>query len=243
MKLSLSTITFAGAAVLALGSLVSTQLFAFGDQPVNQQPHFTDAPCEVDYFLVPGQQLCFSVNAIDPEQDFIVLQWNNTPFSATTNPPCPTGGQGSVFTQFCWTPGIQDIGQSYLVAFDVFQPGNTLPFPKCDIHLHVQSGLSAEVTSLTGKTAFAGGPIVINWETSSEIDNAYFNVYRSESTFENAVQVNAQPIVAKGSPITPASYSQGDRRAKTGHAYHYWLESVDIYGETQLFGPVNVVAR
>lgn len=245
MKIGFSTFAFAGAAVLALGALATSQLMAFGNGPVpNQQPNFTEnTPCNIEFVVTPGQQLCFNVTSVDPEGDFIILTWNNVPITATTNPPTVVGGQGIVSTTFCYTATPAEVGQNYLVVFTTEQPGNTLPTNKCDIRIRVETGLSAELSTFTGKVAFENGPVMLNWETSSEIDNAFFNVYRSTSTFNNAIQINNAPIVAKGGPAMPAAYKQLDRRVATGSAYFYWLEAVDIFGGSQLFGPIEVVAR
>ncbi|MBI3819350.1 MAG: hypothetical protein HY286_11705 [Planctomycetes bacterium] len=242
MSINTTKIAFVGAAALAITSLFNSQLFAYGDTPPPQWSEGT--PCFTEFHVVPGQQLCFNVSAFDFNGAALLLQWNDVPFNATTNPPAPLAGNGSVSTQFCWTAGPQDIGMNFLVIFTASYISTApLPDAKCDITIIVDPDLSATVTSFTGGAAFIGGPIKINWETSSEIDNAYFNIYRSETTFGNAIKVNQSPIMATGGPAMPASYSQIDRRVTNGARYGYWLESIDIYGESQLFGPIFVVAR
>ncbi|MBI3820273.1 MAG: hypothetical protein HY286_16395, partial [Planctomycetes bacterium] len=191
--MKLTTLAFVGAAALASASLVSNSLFAV--TPGGNNPPFfvAPSPCNQEFLVTPGQTLCFDVAVQDAENDFIVLNWNDVPFTATTNPPTVVGGNGFVTTQFCFTPGPADVGQTYLAIFFSFDPNmpggaNT---PKCDIKITVENGLSAEVTDFSAKAGGIGGPVKVHWETSSEIDNAYFNIFRSESTLDKAIQINA----------------------------------------------------
>ncbi|MBI3818452.1 MAG: hypothetical protein HY286_07165 [Planctomycetes bacterium] len=244
MKLNTPILTFAGAAALAFVSLIASN--AFGYFGLTSQPIFTeDTPCNAEFITVPGQQVCFNVSAFDPNQvNTVVLAWNDIPITATTTPPCPTAGQGFVTTQFCFTPQISDAGQTFLVIFTTFIPGLDQIVPKCDIKITVEPDLSAEVTKFIGASAYLGGPVNIQFETSSEIDNAFFNIYRGEGNqLMGSTLVNKSPIMAMGGPAMPASYTQLDRKVVPGKIYHYWLESVDIYGESQVIGPISVAAR
>ncbi|MFN0207764.1 MAG: hypothetical protein ACKVS6_15760 [Planctomycetota bacterium] len=244
MNLSLSKATIGLASIFAAGSLATSVIFgsALGD-PKDTIPFFVPpSPCNEVFFATPGNQLCFDIVAFDPDEELVILDWNDVPFGATTNPPVVTSGNPSVQVQFCYTPTPQDVGMQFQVEFTAANL-DTQDHTKCDITIIVESPLSAEIESFTGKVVSHGGAVKLDWTTSSEIDNAYFNVYRSQSSFENAMQINKSPIVALGSPITGANYSQADRRVTKGSVYKYWLESVDIYGATQLFGPITVAAR
>jgi len=88
----------------------------------------------------------------------------------------------------------------------------------------------------------ANGSVLLTWETTSEIDNLGFNLYRATSTEGERIKVNAELIhslVAPGSPFG-AAYEYVDTNVKNGKTYYYWLEDLDIYGKTQLHGPVEV---
>jgi hypothetical protein len=80
----------------------------------------------------------------------------------------------------------------------------------------------------------------VQWETSQEIDNLGFNLYRSDAPNGQKSQLNEALIPSKVPPGSPfgAVYDWFDGHGLfPGQAYFYWLEAVDIYGGTKLFGP------
>ena len=83
--------------------------------------------------------------------------------------------------------------------------------------------------------------IVLNWETASEIDNLGFNVYRAEAVDGHRIKINAELIPSQVPPGSPygATYEFRDLAVGPHRTYLYWLEDVDIYGNTQLHGPVE----
>jgi hypothetical protein len=90
----------------------------------------------------------------------------------------------------------------------------------------------------------SGNNIQIEWETASEIDNLGFNLYRAESAPGGTrICLNADliPSEAPGSP-TGAVYTWVDESIALDTTYYYWLEDVDIYGETTLHGPASATA-
>lgn len=94
--------------------------------------------------------------------------------------------------------------------------------------------LSFEATS--GKN-----PIVLTWETASEIDSLGFNLYRAEALLEKRTKINDSLIPTNLPPgsLTGAEYSYTDRYGKPGITYYYWLETVDMHGGGELYGPIK----
>lgn len=99
----------------------------------------------------------------------------------------------------------------------------------------------------------------INWVTDTEIDNAYFNIYRAESIKtarkkgfkKNSkkglqmgpyVKINAEPIPAMGESPFGAVYEFIDTDVRTGKRYWYKLEDVDMYGTRTQHGPCGPVS-
>jgi len=83
--------------------------------------------------------------------------------------------------------------------------------------------------------------IIVSWETTSELDNLGFNLYRATAVDGPKSKLNAELIptlVPPGSPFG-AAYLYEDTAVIAGMRYFYWLELVDIYGSTNLHGPVS----
>ena len=77
------------------------------------------------------------------------------------------------------------------------------------------------------------GKVVVRWTTESELDNAGFNIYRSESRTGEFTQVNEALIQGKGTTAERSHYKWIDTSAKPGVAYYYQIEDVSFAGERQ----------
>jgi hypothetical protein len=88
-------------------------------------------------------------------------------------------------------------------------------------------------------------PVVVSWETASEVGAAGFNVYRSpvwES--REAVRVNPALIPSTGDETVGATYrfEDRDRALIPGRRYRYQIEEVEWDGSATLY-PEAVVVR
>ena len=77
------------------------------------------------------------------------------------------------------------------------------------------------------------GKVVIHWTTESELDNAGFNIYRSESRNGEFTKVNDQLIQGKGTTAERSTYKWVDTSAKPGVEYYYQIEDVSFAGERE----------
>ncbi len=75
------------------------------------------------------------------------------------------------------------------------------------------------------------GKVVIHWTTESELDNAGFNILRSDSRNGEFTQVNDQLIQGKGTTAERSTYKWVDISAKPGAVYYYQIEDVSFAGE------------
>jgi hypothetical protein len=110
-----------------------------------------------------------------------------------------------------------------------------------EVEDYVWSSPPTAVDMLPFKAMGADSAIVLLWQTTDETDNLGFNVYRSTSASGPRVKLNEELIpslVAPGSPVG-AAYEYTDAAVKAGKTYYYWLEDVDIFGKTGLYGPVD----
>jgi subtilisin family serine protease len=82
--------------------------------------------------------------------------------------------------------------------------------------------------------------IRLDWETATELDTLGFHLHRADSPGGERTRLNADliPGQAPGSPMG-ATYQFVDDTASTGTTYHYWLEAVDMGGQSTYYGPVS----
>lgn len=99
----------------------------------------------------------------------------------------------------------------------------------------VSANVKLESLSAKGEA----GKITVSWKTATEINNAGFNVLRSESAAGTFAKVNANLIASNciGS-VAGCSYSYSDTSVTPGKTYYYRLESIETGGAKQTTTPV-----
>ena len=85
--------------------------------------------------------------------------------------------------------------------------------------------------------------IILAWSTTSEIDTAGFNIYRSESVNGEYFKINDELIPAQGSSTQGASYEYVDTVLKNRKTYYYKLEDIDLNGTSTMHGPKSATPR
>ena len=99
----------------------------------------------------------------------------------------------------------------------------------------VRAGQTLPVSLSFFRPTLQDGKVTIRWTTESELDNAGFNIYRSESRTGEFKQVNENLIQGQGTTAERHTYSWVDTSAKPGVVYYYQIEDVSFAGErTQL---------
>jgi parallel beta-helix repeat protein len=103
----------------------------------------------------------------------------------------------------------------------------------------------ASVPTLIGLSSFTAATtnkyILLKWTTASEIDNAGFNLYRSESGDGEYVKINSSLIPAEGTSTSGATYKYVDNDVQNRKTYYYKLEDIDLHGKSTMHGPVSVM--
>ena len=93
------------------------------------------------------------------------------------------------------------------------------------------------------------GAVVLTWATESEVDNAGFNLRRSERRDGSFTLVNSALIAGAGTTGERQTYTFTDTSAKPGVEYYYQLEEVSFAGKPQMLsmrllrGPVSAANR
>ena len=85
--------------------------------------------------------------------------------------------------------------------------------------------------------------VILQWSTESEIDNAGFNPYRSESENGEYFEINDSLIPAQGSSTQGASYEFIDNDVQNRKTYYYKLEDICLNGTSTMHGPVSATPR
>ncbi len=97
--------------------------------------------------------------------------------------------------------------------------------------------------TLTSFTAvLTDGTPQLQWITQSEINNAGWNIYRSETEDqEESIKVNSEFIPGAGTTSQPTDYTYLDEyEVENGTKYYYWLESIAFNGNSENFGPITI---
>ena len=84
------------------------------------------------------------------------------------------------------------------------------------------------------------GTVVINWATESEVDNAGFNILRSQARTGEFKVINAQLIPGAGTTAERTDYTWTDTTAKPNIVYYYQIEDVSLDGERQTLATVRL---
>jgi hypothetical protein len=115
---------------------------------------------------------------------------------------------------------------------------------QCDITSWTLDYCSPTAIKLSAFTAIpSNGKVTLVWETETELDNAGFNIYRSESENGSYAKLNSALIPAKGSAAHGATYEFADRDVQNRKTYYYKLEDIDLYGKSTMHGPVSAMPR
>ena len=137
-----------------------------------------------------------------------------------------TGGIGSGFV---WTPG------SVSVTGQVAPGGKVV----CTFKNRQRSDLAVRLSRFDA--AQSGKNIVVTWQTTSEIGNLGFNLYRK--TDNGALKQLNKVLIPSltGGGTGGEKYTWTDTTVKPGHTYWYWLEDVAEAGDLTRHGPTDPI--
>ena len=77
------------------------------------------------------------------------------------------------------------------------------------------------------------GAVVIRWITESELNNAGFNILRSEKSDGEFKQINTKLIAGQGTTSERTTYTHTDTSAKPNVVYYYQIQDVSLDGKVQ----------
>jgi hypothetical protein len=148
-------------------------------------------------------------------------------------------------SRYCSSTTVQhNTTTAWVVDFDYgyIQHGS-----KTDANYYVRAVRGGQVPTLITLSSFTATPadkkVILAWTTESEIDNAGFNLYRSESEDGEYVKINPSLIPAEGSPTQGAAYQFIDKGVKNRQMYLYKLEDIDLSGKSTFHDSVSATPR
>ena len=92
------------------------------------------------------------------------------------------------------------------------------------------------ITLVSFTATYQNEYVLIEWKTDMELNNAGFNIWRSEAAASGYFKINDSFIPAEGSGY---QYSFIDDAVVTGNTYYYKLEDIDLDGISTFHGPVS----
>ncbi len=85
--------------------------------------------------------------------------------------------------------------------------------------------------------------IELSWETFSDSGILGFDIYRSDENSPVIVKINTETLLVEKPGGTEGNqYSYTDAGVEIGQTYTYWLDLIDLEGQTSRFGPVTQLA-
>jgi len=149
------------------------------------------------------------------------------------------------FNDYYWSSTTSTSNKNFAFCL-YFAHGNFVYSPKNELTRYV-CAVRGPIYDLIQLSHFEASPqswkIILLWSTDSEIDNAGFNIYRSESEDGEYIQINEDLIPAKGSPTEGSYYEFIDDDVKNRKTYYYKLEDMDLNGVSTTHGPVSATPR
>ena len=103
-----------------------------------------------------------------------------------------------------------------------------------------RQGSPLPVTLSSFRADLREGTVVVNWTTASEMENAGFNILRSETKKGEFGKVNPTLILGAGTTAEQKTYAYTDTTAKPKVAYYYQIEEVSLSGERRPLATVRM---
>jgi hypothetical protein len=176
------------------------------------------------------------------------------PANVGTNYLADPGFSSIVFPGYpgVFSGNIPAAGTLTVVVVELKSPANGFPSAVGSTYTLKVAGLpvtSAPTLAKVGSfdaTSFNDGRVLLKWNSTYEVDNLGYNVYREVGGQRTKVnpQLIAGSALITGDKVALSSgkgYAWGDQPQSTASA-RYWLEAVDLEGQSTWTGPVSVKA-
>jgi hypothetical protein len=199
----------------------------FDDEPVTITVENVNNPPQITYHepqayniaghLSEGEIFSFMVQVSDKDGDPIEFHWYNDDLLVSTK-------------NFYYCKVAEQSLGSHIIKIEVSDGYDT------DTREWLLSiKVPVELASFSGKVVERKG-IELNWETTVEVNNAGFNIFRKSSKDTEYEKINFRII----QPNESKEYSYFDKDVKVGEYYKYKLEDVSLTGERVMHDPIEL---
>ena len=113
-----------------------------------------------------------------------------------------------------------NLGTSYGRLTDIGTPGNTPGAP-----------LPVSLSKFRPERMKDTGEIVVRWVTESELNNAGFNILRSDKRDGEYTKINTSLIAGQGTTSERTVYEWKDKSAKPNVVYYYQIQDISLDGK------------
>lgn len=183
-------------------------------------PHATDEMTSGQYWLIRGLQ---ADGVTDASGFLATLTLPHDLPDHTAAHACRFDGVSS------WDCARSDSSAGSVVRTDVTQFSDWT----------VSNGMPLAVTLSSFTAQVQGDHVLVAWETLSEFDTLGFNLWRGlAADGSDRELLTFVPSQSPGS-TQGAVYQVQDAAVQAGYTYWYWLEDIDLSGQTTLHGPVS----
>lgn len=102
----------------------------------------------------------------------------------------------------------------------------------------IDQSLPVELASFSAN--YENGIVTLTWETSSEVNNAGFYIYKSVNNRKGFKKLNSELIPGAGNTSTKQSYSYQDNQVIEGVKYFYKLQDISYSDEKEFSRTISI---
>jgi len=185
------------------------------------EPRWGQSPtrCGTTFNLLADDSITIPLFVYDESYDTITLTATGVPNGAVFNPPLPFRGRQLYDGTLKWKPDITQAGIHNIVFTATDYCGQVRT---CSINFDVV--LPVELSSFV--SSVSGNDVILNWTTSSEINNSGFEIERKKPGGLWELK-GAKP--GNGNSAEPVNYRFTDKGLVKGN-YEYRLKQTDFNG-------------
>ncbi len=186
------------------------------DQPPVVHNHYIP---DGDTTIVSNMTLHFWVDVRDPDDDPITYHWyvDNKKVESSTS-------------EFIYTVDDPFVGFQTVSVYAI--AGDAATSYTWDVNVMVY----VKMTNMLAQFDKFRREVTLSWQTSHEVNNHGFDIYRSYSEFGNYQKINEERIPGSSN----ADYSFIDTNVKAGVLYYYKIVDYDASGKSYEHGPVTM---